>query len=265
MRPRTLTGLALALAAACPAALAAQRTADQARLVLTVSGGYVGGADLWRVPRQPFAVELQTDTFDLDREIRPTLGVAFSGAYFPGEHVGFIGEAFLIGLGYEDACRLVSPTGNAQNAAACTSIQGRQRAATSVVLSAGAIYRINSRRLLSPYARANAGLVFSNQSPLSMTGVVPTGAGPATAAVYTDDHESRVTPGFALGLGFTAAIGRGYQLRWEVRDNIVGVQAVTGPTEVRGLIPPHRMRYKHLLGFLIGFDVVLERRRGRRY
>jgi hypothetical protein len=68
-----------------------------------------------------------------------------------------------------------------------------------------------------------------------------------------------------LGLGFTAAVAKGYQLRWEVRDNIVGVQRVTSAPAAARVVPPHDVTYKHLFSMSIGFDVVLERRRGRRY
>jgi hypothetical protein len=68
-----------------------------------------------------------------------------------------------------------------------------------------------------------------------------------------------------IGAGVTAAIGPGYQLRWEVRDNITGVQRVTAATPEARVIPPHEVTYKHLFSMSIGFDVVLERRRGRRY
>ncbi|HET6836578.1 MAG TPA: hypothetical protein VFH24_00980, partial [Gemmatimonadales bacterium] len=68
-----------------------------------------------------------------------------------------------------------------------------------------------------------------------------------------------------LGAGITAVIARGYQLRWEVRDNIVGVQQVTEASPVARVVPPHELTFKHLFSMTIGFDVVLERRRGRRY
>jgi len=69
----------------------------------------------------------------------------------------------------------------------------------------------------------------------------------------------------ALGVGFTAAVAKGYNLRWEVRDNITGVQRVTGTIPVAGFVPPHSRVFKHLFSMTVGFDVVLERRRGRRY
>ena len=58
---------------------------------------------------------------------------------------------------------------------------------------------------------------------------------------------------------------RGIQLRWEVRDNIVGIQRVTGTTPIAGFVPPHERVFKHLFSMTVGFDVVLERRKGERY
>jgi hypothetical protein len=83
--------------------------------------------------------------------------------------------------------------------------------------------------------------------------------------VYSDDRNSRVEPTVAIGVGFTAAVGKGYNLRWEVRDNITGIQSVTGTTPIAGFVPPHKRVFKHLFSMTVGFDVVLERRRGRRY
>jgi hypothetical protein len=134
-----------------------------------------------------------------------------------------------------------------------------------VGLSAGPVVRVNSQSLFSPYARANLGLVFSNQSSIRMVGHFPTPGGISDLIVYDDDHESRVEPMLGLGAGLTAAISPGYQLRWEVRDNITGVQRVTSSIPEARVVPPHEATYKHLFSMSIGFDVVLERKRGRRY
>ena len=249
---------------ALPLSLEAQRSGDQSRLVLTISAGWVGGKHLWTVDKQPFRLIDPADTLQLGREIRSTLALGVGGTYFPGEHLGFSAEGFLIGLGYEDSCRLVFASGHPDVATGCQSIQGNTKDATAVILSVGPVLRMNSRKLISPYARANLGLVFSNQSSLRTEGPLRNGSG-SVLIVYADDHESRVEPALALGAGFTAAVGPGYQLRWELRDNIVGVQKVTGPTTQGMSIPPHELDYKHLISMTIGFDVVLERRRGRRY
>jgi hypothetical protein len=266
MQLRNLACVALLLGpGGFPAAAWAQRTGDQARLVFTVSAGYVGGADLWKVERQPVTIFDPADTLALGRDIRSTIGVGFGGAYFPGEHLGFAAEAFLIGLGSEDSCRPVASSGDPRITSVCLSLIGREKAATAVALSAGTMLRVNSRKLLSPYARINAGLTFSNQSPLRTIGEYTDVDGPVNVIIYDDEKTSRVSGAFALGGGVTAAVAKGYQLRWEIRDNIVGVQRVNGATTRAGLIPPHEISYKHIFSFTLAFEVVLERKRGRRY
>lgn len=263
---RRLLGAGILGSCTLPAAAAGQATGDQARLVFTVSIGAVGGKDLWSVDRQPVQFTPTADTFRLDRRIRSTLGVGFGGAYFPGDNLGFTAEGFLLGLGFEDNCRHVFSSGSTDAAAVCQSIQGKKKAATSVVLSGGTIFRLRGRQLVSPYARVNLGLAFSTQSSIRMLGEHPTISGfPATKVVYADDHNSRVDPSLALGLGFTAAVAKGYNLRWEIRDNIVGVSRVTGSVPVSDVVPPHERAFKHLFSMTVGFDVVLERKKGRRY
>jgi hypothetical protein len=241
------------------------QTKDQARLIFTVSGGVVVGGDLWSIDAQPVQFITPADTMALSRRIRSSLGIGFSGTYFASDYLGVAVDGFLIGLGYEDRCRMVFSSGASDVVTACTSIQGATKSASAVGLSAGPILRFNSRSLFSPYARANLGLVFSNQSSIRTIGQFPTDRGPSDLIVYDDDHESRVEPMLGLGAGVTAAVAPGYQLRWEVRDNITGVQRVTAATAEARVVPPHEVVYKHLFSMSIGFDVVLERRRGRRY
>ena len=268
MRTRRLLVSLMVLTAggALPSVASGQATGDQARLVFTVSAGAVGGSRLWSSSPQAVQFINPADTFALARRIRSTLAVGFGGAYFPGENIGFTLEGFLIGLGFEDSCRHVFSSGRTAVAEVCQSIQGKKKAATSVILSGGTIFRLNSRKLFSPYGRINAGLALSNQSSLRTTGqFLNDSSRIADLFVYSDDHNSRVDPSLALGVGFTAAIAKGYNLRWEVRDNITGVQRVTGTTPIAGFVPPHDRVFKHLFSMTVGFDVVLERRRGKRY
>jgi hypothetical protein len=240
---------------------AAQRTGDRARLVFTVSGAYIGGKGLWAVPNQPVQDVPPADTFSLRRGVRSTLGASFAGTYFPGAKFGLTAEAFLIGLGYEDGCNVVGSVQSAQIAEVCQSLDKRKSAA-AVTVSVGGIFRVASREFISPFARVGAGLIFTNQSSLQMTGFSNDGV---ELLIYDDKNHTRVLPAASLGLGATAAFAKAYHMRWEVRDNIVGIAAVTGPTAGSGLIPPHETRFKHLWSILIGFDVILERERGRRY
>lgn len=268
MRTRRLLALLAGLTgtAAVSQPASGQATGDQARLVFTVSAGAVGGSRLWSSSPQAVQFVSPADTFGLTRRIRSTLAAGFGGAYFPGENLGFTVEGFLIGLGFEDGCQQLFSSGSSEVAEVCESIQGKKKAATSVILSGGTILRFNSRKLLSPYGRVNLGLALSNQSSLRTSGQFVNSSGRIEDLfVYSDDHNSRVDPSLAIGAGFTAAVAKGYNIRWEIRDNIVGVQRVSGTIPIAGFVPPHERVFKHLFSMTVGFDVVLERRKGRRY
>jgi hypothetical protein len=261
MRIRDLAAVA-ALAAAAPTAAAAQRTGDQARIIFTVSGAYIQGRGLWTVPGQPVQDPPFVDNFVLSRSINATFGAGFSGAYFAGEHVGLTADFFLLGLGYEDSCRILGSPQSVRNVEVCNDIDEQEKSAAAVTVSAGANFRFFSREFISPFARANLGLLFSNQSSVLTQGVTNTGV---LLTIFEDEKRTRVSPSLALGVGATMPITRSYHLRWEVRDNIVGIETVTGPTSAPRFEPPHERRYKHMFSVLIGVDVVLERSRGRRY
>jgi hypothetical protein len=125
------------------------------------------------------------------------------------------------------------------------------------------IYRIASDEFISPFARASAGVLINNQSPLLLVGETNGGA---ELVIYDDQNKgTRLRPSFALGVGVTVAMSRGYQMRWEVRDNILGIQRVNGPTSGFGQVPPHQTVYKHIFSLNVGLDVILERKPGRRY
>ncbi|HSN15521.1 MAG TPA: hypothetical protein VLT61_12885, partial [Anaeromyxobacteraceae bacterium] len=98
MRRLLLTSTAIVLLAG---GLAAQGRSDQSRLSFGVGIGYNGGSDLWSVRNQTIFGQFGTDSADLSRIIRPTIGISFLGVYYPNSRLGFTGEVHLIGLGYE--------------------------------------------------------------------------------------------------------------------------------------------------------------------
>jgi hypothetical protein len=266
MRMKEAVAIAVAcLTTLCPP-LAAQRTRDRPTLIFTVSGAYLDGVGLWAVADQPVTdndIVPLTDHFALSRAVKPTIGGGFSGTYYSGKHLGITAEAFLLGLGYDDTCALVAPEQSALNVQRCSSINDRERSAAAVAVSGGFVYRIASDEFISPFVRASAGFLVNNQSPLLVVGETSNGA---ELVIYDDNNTgTRLRPAFALGVGTTIAAGKGYQIRWEIRDNIVGIQAVTGPIAGRGEVPPHETRYKHIFSLNVGLDVILERQRGRRY
>jgi hypothetical protein len=265
--------LGLALAPVWASALRAQ-TADQARLMFSIGVGQTsGGGTLWSQGHQPFLTTVggvsQVDTLGISRSFRRSLDVVLSGTYFPGDHLGFNVEAQLIGLGTEDGCTIVArggPIFSTETSDLCSSIARSERSATSVALSGGLIYRLASHQVIHPYVRANTGLLITQQSFLRTKGELqlPTGE-TSELTLYGDASTATLQPYVSFGGGVVGVIGRGYQFRFEVRDNWVRVPAVSGPTSQQGIEPPHHTVGKHLLTFTIGFDVVLERKRGRRY
>jgi hypothetical protein len=245
----------------------AQRTADQARLVFTVGFGQnSGGGTLWSIGNQPFFATAPADTLAVARRFRSSLSALLSGTYFPGDHLGFSAEAMLIGLGTSDGCRIVShPSGSGMTSDLCTTINGAERAATAAELSVGVVYRVLSHEPVHPYVRLNAGLAITQESLIKTEGTVNTPDGPAALTLYDDQQPTRVHPYLGAGLGVIAVIGAGYQMRFEVRNNYVRVPTVTGPTVLQNQEPSRTTVGKNLLSFVVGFDVVLERKRGRRY
>ncbi len=249
-----------------PAILGAQATADQARLMFTIGvGETTGGGTLWRV-NQPFTSSAGVeDTLAIGRHFRNSLDVVFSGTYFPGEHLGFNVEAQLLGLGTRDSCRLVATQGAAITSDLCSSLNHSTRSATSAAVSVGAVYRVWSHQPVHPYVRANLGFVVSQQSFIKTGGRVATPNGTADLPLFDDGNPANLQPYYSFGGGVVSVIGHGYQVRFEVRDNWVRIPAITGPTARQGLVPGSSPVGKHLLSFTLGFDVVLERKRGKRY
>lgn len=266
MRIRGPAAIAISLLAILWRPAAAQHTRDRPTLIFTVSAAYVDGAAVWSVADQPVP-DLSgpaplVDHFALSRSVKTTIGAGFSGTYYGGQHFGITGEVFLVGVGYDDTCTLVAPPQSENNVARCNSIDGMERSAAAVTTSLGAVYRVASDEFISPFARASVGMLINNQSPLLVVGQ----SGQAELIIFDDENKgTRLRPAFGLGVGTTIAVGKGYQLRWEIRDNIVGIQAVTGPAPGRGQVPPNETQYKHLLSLNIGLDIILERHRGRRY
>ena len=185
----------------------------------------------------------------------------FYGMYYPKKSFGLTGEVFFVGNGYKDGCEQVFVV-NSDNATACGSIDGETRSTSTVLITAGGILRFKPRGTISPYLRGAFGVAIINRSSISMQGNSQGGV----IVIYPGDNSRSLSPAVVLGGGFTAkSKGGGYQVRLEIRDNIIGYSTAIGPSSKFGVDPPIGTEYKHLISFLIGFDVVLEKSRGRRY
>lgn len=253
-------------------AVAVGQTRDQARLIINLSAGFVGGQSLWQVRGQPLydnlAGQTVIDTLTLSRRVRNSFTLGARGIYFHGEHVGFFGEAFLLGLGFDDTCGRTFATSSGRNAETCSSIDQSETASSAVEIAGGAMYRFASQKAVSPYLRGSLGFVLASRSAILTSGTFNSaGAGSERVEVnvFPDDGGSKFYLAGGLGAGFTAQIAPSYQIRWEVRDNMVRLPTIAGPTPQDGNPPALENRIKHLLSIEVGFDVVLERRHGRRY
>ena len=245
-----------------------QVASDRARLSVGVGLGFIGGSDLWSLPNQPIIDGGGLhDSVTVGRQITSQLGLGLEGTYFPNDHWGWAGEVQFLGLHYEDSCRM--QTARSQEAQSiCTNLQGRGHDGTAVALNVGGIFRPFPQAATSPYLRANAGLSISLNSSIRMIGTwVDSAQQEEDYYVLGDPSPREVTPTISLGAGFTAFVGRGSQIRLEARDNIVYLEHPLAPQPFSDptASPPQGLRPTHLFSLALSYEIVLEKRRGRRY
>lgn len=249
----------------------AQATGDQPVITLGITGGYVGGGSLWEVPKQPYVATgaLTTDTFDLSRSINSGFTFGLTSTYFPNNHFGFTGEIALIGVGSETTCSAKVPSGAVETTDVCTSLAQSNTAGTSVAVSLGGVYRIASRNVVSPFISVRVGALVSEQSTIDLRGYYyqqsPDGLQQVTVIIYNDPNKNRVEFYGQLAAGFSFAAGRGYRFRLEARDNYAQLPVPAGPSDPLTGSFPRGSVGKHLFSVVVGFDVLLEKKRGRRY
>lgn len=264
------------------ASLLPSQTPAQPQLVLTIFGGLMASRHVWTLNDQPFFVHTllganpQIDTLDLSRGIVPAFAGGLMATYFPGPHLGFQAEVSFLGMTMESHCRLreAQPPDPANiNPQLCTSLQGRATTSSAVNISVGIIDRLAPQAQVSPYARLHAGVVTRTRGSIEMIGYYfdPSVSTLQGAPVLEDDHPNKTSIGLTAAVGVTIGLGPGYQLRFEGRDHFTRLDRVTGPADPAGdpstgaLAPPHAGAFFHNFVFVAGLDIVLERRRGRRY
>jgi hypothetical protein len=244
---------------------AAQATRDQSRLVIGVSAGYIGGVDLWSVVVQPILMRTKAiDVYALERRLRPNVTLTGHATWFKGANLGFTGEVSYIGLGTEDRCTLTVASGDPLNRLACLAINGNDRPASAVSVGGGVVFRPASRAFLQPYARAIGGIAIAPRSVVRTVGTIGI-FGDTAFTVYAEENSADAKPIGTLAVGFATSASPGYQFRIELRNSWVRLPIVTGPTTFQGLVPPTQSEWKALPALVVGFDIVLEKRRGRRY
>lgn len=257
--------LLAAASLAAPPTLAAQKTGDQTRLVFTVSGGYAFGRDLWSVGSQPVFLD-GLDLYGLERNLKGTWTAELGATYYRNPNLGFTFDLGFIDIATVDSCTLLSNSGSVTNAAVCSSINGASSSALSTSIAAGVILRAASRQVVSPYLRVQGGVLLVPRSTTELTGYyVNEDLEPVFVPIYPTEGSSSVSFSLAVGAGVTIPISKAYHLRLEGRANTFGLPVVTAPTDFQGIIPPTETRYLTQFSILIGIDLVLEKKHGRRY
>jgi len=256
----------LVILCASAASLPAQ-TNDEARLTLGLAAGYIGSHVLWDVPNQPILSSFDPPSiFHLRRSTHSDITIGAHATYFGGPHLGLTGEFTYMGLGNQDGCSLVQDGGDPLVASVCEQLNGRTASASIVTVNGGFVYRPFSRSSVQPYVKGVAGVAFTPSSTIALQSVVGfVGDTAVVVNIYDDQSWKPIRPSWTLGFGLSTAPSSGYQIHVEARETWLGLGEVTDPTTQQGFIPPSRTAYKAYFSLLIGFDVVLAKRRGRRY
>lgn len=261
LRTRSLPALLMALPLLT---ITGQRTNDESRLVVGLTGGYIGGTDLWTVEQPIAANTAQPDRFRLARGLRGNITVGGHLTYFPRPSWGVTGEVVYLGLGTRDNCVLAAPSNDGFNRLACASLENKERAASAVAVMGGGVWRPVPRGDIQLYVKAQGGLALVPRSTTTVTaffGFEDEFALP----IYVEDGSKDVTPIGVAALGFATAPNRGYQFSIEFRATAAQLQVVDGPAPVSVLTPPVSSKWTILPTITAGFEIVLEKRRGRRY
>jgi hypothetical protein len=272
---RTALAVPLLLLLAGPAL--AQST-ENPRLVLTITGGWITGGSLWRLPRQEASVApgIALDTVALERRFRTGLVVGLGAALYRSPHFAYSGEIVFYGMSTESRC--APPAQWAAdtlhiNQQACTDIQGKNLRTSAAVLQLGVTWRPIATGAIQPYVRALAGPAYLGGSFVETSGTVqvPGDSGRTVLRLRTllgDPNQRTLTWLVTLGGGVTFAIAPGTQVRFEARDVVTSLSTVTGPGDPLALGTPAQVgsTVRHLVSFTVGLDIVLEQaRRPHRY
>ena len=152
---------------------AAAQTPSRAQLVLTILGGGISGHSLWDVSKQPVIVDsIQHDTLHLRRDVSSSVVLGASATYFFSSHFGMHAEISYMGLPMDDGCTVgyTVPSDSARIHAACDDIASLAGSGGAISLFVGATLRASAAKSLSPYIRANFGIVSMPHSYVEVIG-----------------------------------------------------------------------------------------------
>jgi hypothetical protein len=269
---KLLSSVLLALSLVTRAATA--QTNSQPSLVLTIYAGAASGASLWNIARQPLCLlnsgcssSDPHDTLRLTRDLGSSLLAGAGATYYPNRHVGLTLEVFYLGMPLDDGCTglFYNPDTETRNERLCNSITSASLSTSAIAFFGGAVLRAAPAQALSPFVRVGAGLLSYSAGTVEMSGVYNLSNGqPETRVVIVDDKPKKGALTVQAAAGFTARLSPGYQFRFELRDILVPLKYITGPADAVGHAST-ASRVHHRVALNFGLDVILEKKRGRRY
>jgi hypothetical protein len=269
-----MTRLSFAILLTCgiPVGVVAQETPSSPTLIFTIHAGVAGGHSLWSVAKQPRCTTSggtcgsPYDTLRISRSVGSGLTAGLTVTYFPGPHVGYYGEASFVGLSLDDNCSEVFVAGGSGsvNDVLCQVVTGTSITMGAVSFLGGVTLRAGPVSGVTPYVILGGGLLAFSQSTLDMSGELVTGGAVERISIVVDNSPARVSPVATVGAGLRVRAGAGYGVRLSVEDLIAKFERLQGPVNALGQGPVTSKFYHHFV-VRFGLDVVLERKRGRRY
>ena len=252
---------------------AAAQVNPEPRLIFSIFGGVAKGPDLYEIPQQPLLLVFtpEYDTLALRRQTTTAPMIGVNATVYRSSGFGLVAEAAYVGVRIDDDCRMLYEHTDLQrrNYQVCTDITRRVGTVSNVGFTLGGAYRLASRSAVSPYIRLQGGVSIQSASLVEMVGTYNEVTAdnrivPRDRVVIADESTISVHPMLAGALGVSFALSPGYHIRAEVRDHLMRFQRPTGPAGDVGDVPIEGF-WGHAPALVFGFDIVLERRRGRRY
>jgi hypothetical protein len=276
-----------ALAAmAGPVRAMAQQAPFESQLIFSIAGGVSSaGGQLWDVQHQPIYVigssaPAEFDSVGLARFLRPGIAVSLGATLMRSRHVGFTAEVAYFDLASEERCTAPAafkpdpPANENLNAQACSNAQGLHVPTSVIGIQLGAAWRFVSEGRVHPYVRGSVGVGLLGNSYVLTNGnvVAPTNCSASNSICTLTLLDGESTPEMGLigtlAAGASIMISPGYRFRFEARDLIAELPTPqhAAPPSANGVpVAPVSDVLRHIPVFTVGLDVVLERRRGRRY
>ena len=266
--------LLVLVASAAPA-----QTRDEPSLNFTLYGGLSTGGTLWNLSRQPLLAPggppPPLDTVTIGRRLRPSTLAGLSISWFRSPHFALTADIAYLGFDSEELCHgpaLYHPDPDDLNRQACNNSNGGVAGTSVVGFMVGGTYRLFPLAAVQPYLRATGGLGLLGSSYIETAALVfnpkcGTASRVCPTSLLEEQKSTYLTWVVSLSLGSSFRLSPGTRILFEARNILASLPVVTGPRNPFDFhsFPTTSRAVKHQPAFLVGLEILLERRHGRRY